>query len=315
MKRNQRLHFVQTASNKADTDNANKHAFFIGAYANFDMLETLMRLLDDPLNDIYLFVNKNSKDFNEGFFRTVCKKSKVFFLERYPVYWGSPDLLMNGILQFFKIAAPKHYFYYHYLSGQDLPLLTNDEFHDFFIKNSGKEFLTTRSISKRNYYRYSKKQILNKYIRCRGIKKKLMSLIKYGFYFLQIGYDRVKKYFPNGTIKLGASEFSISDKLAAFVLENIPVIEQLYNGTFIPEESWLQTTLWNSPYKDNLYINEQGFPSNLRFQIWEKSGNGSPNTLTMKDLHLIQDSHCVFARKFSYKVDADIISLLSREHE
>ena len=41
-----------------------KHAFLIMAHNQFDLLEMLIKLLDDPRNDIYLHIDQKVEDFD-----------------------------------------------------------------------------------------------------------------------------------------------------------------------------------------------------------------------------------------------------------
>lgn len=40
-----------------------------------------------------------------------------------------------------KVASQKNYAYYHLISGVDLLLKSQEEFHQFFKKHNGKEFI------------------------------------------------------------------------------------------------------------------------------------------------------------------------------
>ena len=41
-----------------------KHAYMIIAHNDFDLLETLVRLLDDPRNDLYIHIDAKVQDFD-----------------------------------------------------------------------------------------------------------------------------------------------------------------------------------------------------------------------------------------------------------
>ncbi len=75
------------------------------------------------------------------------------------VSWGGYSQVQCEIL-LLKEAIEHNYDYYHLMSGVDLPIKTNKEIHEFFIKNKGKEFIsfdkkaTKSSIRERIIYYY-----------------------------------------------------------------------------------------------------------------------------------------------------------------
>lgn len=52
-----------------------KHAYMIIAHNEFDLLEILVRLLDDPRNDIYVHIDAKVKDFNFKSFQALTQYS------------------------------------------------------------------------------------------------------------------------------------------------------------------------------------------------------------------------------------------------
>ena len=52
-----------------------KHAYMIIAHNEFDLLEILVRLLDDPRNDIYIHIDAKVKDFD---FKVLSGADTVF---------------------------------------------------------------------------------------------------------------------------------------------------------------------------------------------------------------------------------------------
>ena len=57
------------------------------------------------------------------------------------VYWGRHQLSKGGISPVRDCSENGPYAYYHLLSGADLPIKSQDYIHEFFHKNSGKEFV------------------------------------------------------------------------------------------------------------------------------------------------------------------------------
>ena len=63
-----------------------KHAYLIIAHTNPGQLRKLIGLLDDVRNDIYVLIDKKSKQ--EFKFTGLCKKSKLEILPKQAISWG-----------------------------------------------------------------------------------------------------------------------------------------------------------------------------------------------------------------------------------
>ena len=70
------------------------------------------------------------------------KKAGFYLIEKsIKVYWGDISLVKTEYLLFETALKNGTYVYYHLLSGTDLPIKSQDYIHEFFHKNSGKEFV------------------------------------------------------------------------------------------------------------------------------------------------------------------------------
>ena len=65
-----------------------RHAFLIIAHNNWGQLKKLIQLLDAENHEIYIHIDKKSKDLMENEFVDITKKSKVFIFQEYEVFWG-----------------------------------------------------------------------------------------------------------------------------------------------------------------------------------------------------------------------------------
>ena len=65
-----------------------KHAFLIIAHNNWWQLKKLIECLDSDTHDIYVHVDKKSKDFDETYFKNSVTKSSLKFYREFEVYWG-----------------------------------------------------------------------------------------------------------------------------------------------------------------------------------------------------------------------------------
>ena len=118
-----------------------RHAYLIMCHQNYQQLCRLLKLLDDERNDIYLHIDRKSKDVPYEMIRNSLCHANLHFTKRMSVTWGSDSMIWCTLL-LLKEAVKTEHAYYHLISGVDLPLKTQDEIHDFFHEHEGKEFIT-----------------------------------------------------------------------------------------------------------------------------------------------------------------------------
>lgn len=298
-----------------------KHAYLIIAHSNWKQLILLLQLLDDDLNDIYIHIDKKVKNFPEEEVISAVKKSKIRIFQEYKVYWGSFELVQTELL-LFKEAHKFKYDYYHLLSGADLPIKSQKYIHDFFEKNAGCEFVhfdtdkrleNDNEIKRRtklyhffqNYRRRFKFKIVNSVFT-------LLERVLLVFQIL-LNIDRNKKH-PNLIIKYGSQWVSITDDLVSYILDNESLIYDVFHCTNCSDELFIQTLVYNSNFKNNLYNKnfDNSVISNMRLIDWNRGNNGNPYIWKSTDLNEIIESPCLFARKFNLNVDNNIINVIKK---
>ena len=70
----------------------NKHAYLIMAHNNWKILKLLLCLLDYENHDIFLHIDKKSKDEIPEFFKVV-KKSKLIVIDSIDIYWADYSIV------------------------------------------------------------------------------------------------------------------------------------------------------------------------------------------------------------------------------
>lgn len=64
-----------------------KHAYLIMAHGDWYTLKTLLKMIDNARNDIFLHIDKKSNpEFQE--LKSAVQKSNLYFTERVSVMWG-----------------------------------------------------------------------------------------------------------------------------------------------------------------------------------------------------------------------------------
>lgn len=294
-----------------------KHAYCIVAFNNWPLLEKLITLLDDERNDIYIHIDKNVKMDNLEHFKTFAKRSNVFLLNRLSGSWGTPGLA-DIQLEFYKTATKdNHYQYYHLMSGVCLPLKTQDEIHDFFTRNVGKEFVHFVSkppVADYIYKRYSLYHYFLKYVRGDGFFRKA---------FLGVIGERISVTIQEllkvdrqadirNTLCYGSNWSSITHELACYTVNHMDEITKRTRNTFAPDECVLQTLVYTSKFKDHLYCMDydDNYTANQRYIDWNR---GNPYIWRIEDYEELMNSGFLFARKFDTNVDMAIIDRIYSE--
>ncbi len=286
-----------------------KHAYLIMAHNEFDLLKQNIELLDDDRSDIYLHVDKKARNFPIEELRSIPQKSNLYIIERQNVSWGG-DSQIKCELSLLREAIKKHYIYYHLISGVDMPIKTQDSINKFFDENNGKEFIhfdtnmlenNPREVEKRIRYYYP---LQNKIGRNTGKFILCLNYIQQEIIKIQslLNIDRRKQY--NMPIYKGTNWFSITDGMANYLVDRSEFIIKYFGKSFCADEVFLHTMAMNSPFRDNIV------DASLREIDWKR---GFPYTYRIEDFDLLMKSNNLFARKFSEKVDTEVIEKIYRK--
>lgn len=282
-----------------------KHAYLILAHKNPEQVKTLLHLLDDSRNDIYIHLDKKA-GFEYDVLENACEKSELHFIEpRIQVHWGGVSII-NVEMSLLEEAVKTEHSYYHLLSGMDMPLKSQDTIHKFFDENDGKEFLNIWSMedhTKRRAQYYT-------------------PFPEGGGFFLTNHWNHVVKAIlkvmgirmnKGIEFKIGSQWFSITENLAKYITEHKDWVQKVFKHSYMCDEIFIPTLVWRSPYKENLYCNcpTQGHEinlSNMRFIDWSRgTSRRHPWTFTIDDYDLLMSVPHFWARKFDKEADSAII--------
>lgn len=98
------------------------HAYLIIAHDQFDLLESLLKCIDDERNDIYIHIDSHSKLDIAGI-QNILQNSRVEFVPRIHIRWGGFNMVRCEYeLLEAAFESGREYDYVHLLSGADLPL-------------------------------------------------------------------------------------------------------------------------------------------------------------------------------------------------
>lgn len=295
-----------------DGDRMKKHAYLIMAYNNPEQLVTLINLLDDPRNDIFIHIDKDA-DFPMDTFDSLKTKSKLFVVPRVSVRWAQFSQVEAEVMLLSCATQTDSYHYYHLLSGMDLPIKTQDEIHSFFADKDFEFIGIVPTESK-----YNLRHVMCRYplLRLKSYRKiKLLRYLSEGFasvqmFFYDIGIGgKNRKVHKNG-LKFydGWQWFSITDDFARYFLSRKEEVAKMFSKAKAPDEMVLQTIIMDSPFAWKIYDSSSLTNGSMRHIDWNR---GKPYVFRKDDFDELMASPCMFARKIDQRVDADIIRMLS----
>ena len=211
--------------------------------------------------------------------------------------------LVNAELLLLKKATTKgKYSYYHLLSGQDLPIQSQEYIYRYFSEHYGIEFIGFDS----NEFKY-RNRVGYYYPLQERIGRDDSIIIRGAMYVMRLLQKTVKIERNKGVeFQKGSNWFSITDSLARYVVSMEQWIHKVFHSTLCCDEIFLQTVVVNSEFKNRLVKNnlDNSSEMNMRLIDWER---GNPHIFRLEDFDILKKSDMLFARKFSDKIDRDII--------
>lgn len=287
-----------------------KHAYLIMAHDNPAVLTALLSCLDDARNDIYLHIDARAA----GLFRQMAKwepSHAGFTLLPSPVEvcWGDISQVEAEYRLFEAASIGGKYSRLHLLSGTDLPIKSQDFIHAFFDARPSCEFVEIWDSPA--HLRDLRRKVTRRYLFTRHLRDKhsaihhLTAPLRNAFLILQkmSGCRRACEV----EFKKGPNWASITPTLCSLLLSKREWVMRRMKQTLCPDEIFLQTILWNSPLKANIYPAPAGCSPAMRRIDWQR---GSPYVWQSSDEAELAAAPELFARKFA-DGDAELIDFVS----
>lgn len=296
-----------------------KLAILLLCHKNAEQINLLLETLKHPDIEFFIHMDKKADIINQ-----LIKRQDIHVLPddlRVDVRWSGFSMI-EATLNLLKEAYKTTRFDYYWLcSGQDFPLKSPGEIIEYFSKHVGRNF-----ISLRPYYNYQndhhenhldKRNVMKypEFLMDRTFTKRLLKRL-----YIEIsgGWNstyhifRRKDKFSTIPFYFGPQWIAITNSFARWLLSYLsdnPWYEEGYKSSLTPDESFFQTLLMASPYKNTRH-------DYLHYIDWsEKPGKprNSPNTLTLADYDKMKESGYLMARKFDMDVDKGIIYKLMKD--
>ena len=198
------------------------------------------------------------------------------------------------------------YQYYHLLSGEDLPIQTQDSIHQFFESINGRELVQFES---EKFFHDTRVKVYHPFQEFFGKHRKniILKILQKSLVYVQRTFHISRN--EDIVFKKGANWFSITDDFARYIVSKRSWIEHVFKHTYCADEVFVQTLLFNSEYKYKRYMNlfDDNYSQIKRLIDWHR---GAPYIFRMEDADTIINSDALFCRKFDAKVDKEIIEFI-----
>lgn len=263
-------------------------------------VERLIRKMNHADFDFYIHLDKkiNLKDY-----LNLKSLPNVFLIEnRVDVRWGGYSIvraIFNSIIEICDQGID--YNFINLLSGQDYPLKSAGILASFFKENAGKEFLSYRDIIndwKEAQRRYEKYHFTDYAFKGSTRLESILNLL--------LPVRRI----PYNLHPYGESMYwMLSPKAALYVVNKVQNDHQMrrfFSLVWGSDEFLFQTIILNSGYKHAVIKN------NYRYIDWSEN-KASPKALKKHDFERLKSSQMLFARKFEWNDDSDLLDMIDSE--
>ncbi len=286
-----------------------KHSILILGHKDPHYLSSLTDYFDEDFL-IYIHLDKKSKISKHEIIKLAQKKNVAFISKKYKTNWGGCNILKAELYLMKRALKDNPDGYIHLISGQDVPTKSLTHFKRFFNKNVGKEFLEYEPFPRKEWEggSFARFQYYRPYdlFNCRTKKgeKICNKIIRF-----QIKHNLIRKIPQQFNVLYGGSAwFSLSADCVRYILyytKKHPAFYRKLKYTFASDETYINTVLAHSGFKDNIVNN------NLRYINWSYKYGSYPAILDENDYIEIQQSDALFARKIAFPASNTLIKKLN----
>lgn len=288
-----------------------RHAYLVFAHQNPAQLETLLRLLDHPKNDIYLHIDPLSRGFDRERLQTAVRQGTLCVLSIRHFGWGS-ETLIDGMIALLAEASKTDHLYYHLVSGADLPLKTQTQIHTFFETNAGLEFVDFGAATVPEALLADRLKTYHFVQNYREVYPVLKSADRFSLKIQnKLGVNRLKN--TDLPFQKGSLWFSITHGFARYCVAHAADIRPYFRYSKCGDELFFQTLLQNSPFLEKRAVQTYNDDrATMRLIDWDRGNGSSPYIFRSEDYEDLAASNMLFARKFDEQVDAAIIERIAK---
>lgn len=270
--------------------------FLMIAHKNINQIKRLLNYLRTDF-DLYVHIDKKVN-------LNIESEGNIHIYKKFKVAHGGISQI-TATLFLLKEAIKNNYDRYIFISGQDMPLKSNNYIKKFFEENMDKEYISYINIEEdKNFYGEMSFRIsgynFGKLYR-KVLSRKIRELIS--------NLPFLKREMPKN-IYFGSQWWNFTNNAVRYILDfvkNNPDYLNRFKYTWGADEVFFQSILMSS------YLSEKCVNDCLRHIVW---GIGVPTTFLKDDYGKLVEAkktEALFARKFDEKIDYDIIDMLYRD--
>jgi len=260
-----------------------RHAYLIIVHHELLLLRTLVELLDDERNDIFIHFDKKMKEIPvlQTQFSTV-----VLVQERVDVRWGHRSQIEAEYVLFENASKKGDYAYYHLISGVHLPLYTQDYLHHYFAQLDQKQVLSPlvspleEQVNKVQRYNFFIKKFAKSTLH-QILWRKSIQVQE----FLGIRRHSAILYYK------ASNWLSITESAVQYILQCKKMILKQYKYSMCGDEFFVPTLLYSEPTRFTILEEPR--------LLLQRMARAHALTYQLTDLPDLMNSDCLFARKFS----------------
>lgn len=295
-----------------------KIAYIILAHKLPKQLTRLVHKLN--AGDVSFFIHIDKKTDNQIFeeIKTSLNTfNNVYFMERRVCNWGEFNIVRITLDGIYKILGSGiKYDYAILLTGQDYPIKSNMQIQKILSENSGRSFIEffplpserwkdeNGGLDRLYYWHFNLLGRRIAFMKEKQFRSRIPS-------FLLSRLNNIfsfRRKLPHKFAIFGGSAYWCLTRECIEYIGNLLQRDRAYINFFkftsMPDETFFQTILLNSPLKNSLVNN------NLRYIIWSKSSH--PEILQKQHLDQFMSADQLFARKFDMTIDPDVLDMIDQ---
>ncbi len=313
----------------------NKNLYMIMCHKNLDQVLLLAKTMLTEDSDVVVHVDSSVNDDKYISFINATKDIPNFYVTEERIH-GVLDTrtLVDIVFIMLSHIKKKNLSYKNYclLSGQDFPIKPVMEINKNLLENYPTPHIDCTPYDTRNWicpkfqstpwlFKF-RKSTLSKLDPENHIRKILNIATKK----LQNCFELLKQTSYDKLTKLGVSLYGgsawwiLPDTAIDFIYDEYTNSSKIVNCLLkarTPEETFFQTMIMRSPFKNDVHINpvdqvEQTCKTWAYFSDKDKPFTGHPYVFTVNEFDKLRDSSFWFARKFDIQQDHEIIELIQK---
>jgi hypothetical protein len=265
-----------------------KNVILIHAHVNVDQLNLLIAQLDDERHSIYVNLDRKC-DIDPASVHPAARVVR----ERAAVRWADFSQVEQTLHSIAEIVATEQRFgHLVFISGQDFPVVGNEQLGDFLRLHGDRDFIHNGRIGP-DAWAVQDRYEFHHYHGPSWTMAKLFRARRLAMDTFCLRRSMVGGLTPYG----GSQWWMLTEAAVRYVVEFIarnPQYERFMRTVHCADEMFFQTILLNSPRRDSVVNDHKRY---LDWSDCERGIGGSPNVLTEADFDKIVASGALFCRK------------------